>query len=440
MRKYRFLIVLLASIVIISAIPFASAGDVCAAGSQSGYSLVYQSSRNDDNGHKNAFGGMIFARGDKVLLTINGNTTEYYANYESDGLHWQPQLPSETSLSIETDANIDSLNVGETFPYKVCYKGYNENGQSAVLAENEYTAVKQREMRFQGGYTYATMGPDNVLLEGAPTTGNITIPSTVTSQNHTYTVSRIYGINSRNITSITVPPTVTKIDDLALGYYPDDDLMPFPVNNINNKVEGFTIYGKKNTEAYRYAVANGFTFRDADTGEIVTPDSSNTDNTETDNKASTIAVKTGEVNKASTIAVKTGKVKVISTVSHTAAFSKAAPQLKSVTVPDSVSINGEAYTVTTVDTKAFEGSRATSVTIGKNIKTIKKKAFASSKVKTVTVKTTALTKKAVKGSLKGSKVKTIKVKVGNKKKNKKYIRKYKKVFTKKNAGRKVTVK
>ena len=106
----------------------------------------------------------------------------------------------------------------------------------------------------------------------------------------------------------------------------------------------------------------------------------------------------------------------------------------------SVSIKGETYTVTSVETGAFAGGNAASVTLGKKIRTISREAFSASRVKTVTVKTTALTKKAVKGSLKGSKVKTIKVKVGNKKKNKTYIKKYKKIFTKKNAGRKVAVK
>lgn len=61
------------------------------------------------------------------------------------------------------------------------------------------------------------------------------------------------------------------------------------------------------------------------------------------------------------------------------------------------------------------------------------------KVKTLTVKTKDLTKASVKGSLKGSKVKTVKVRVGKKKTNKKYIRKYKKIFTKKNCGKKVRV-
>ena len=56
------------------------------------------------------------------------------------------------------------------------------------------------------------------------------------------------------------------------------------------------------------------------------------------------------------------------------------------------------------------------------------------------MKTRLLTKASVKGALKGSQIKTIKVKVGNKKLNKKYAAKYKKFFTKKNAGGKAAVK
>ena len=71
---------------------------------------------------------------------------------------------------------------------------------------------------------------------------------------------------------------------------------------------------------------------------------------------------------------------------------------------------------------------------------IKAEAFKGSKAKTVTIKTRMLTKESVKNSLKASKVKTIKVKTGNKKLSKTFVKKYKKIFTKKNCGKKVKVK
>ena len=81
------------------------------------------------------------------------------------------------------------------------------------------------------------------------------------------------------------------------------------------------------------------------------------------------------------------------------------------------------------------------IILGKKVSCIKAKTFSKYKKLTVIeVKTKKLKKTTVKKSLKGSKVKKIKVNVGSKKLNKVYIKKYKKIFTKKNSGRKVSVK
>ena len=79
-------------------------------------------------------------------------------------------------------------------------------------------------------------------------------------------------------------------------------------------------------------------------------------------------------------------------------------------------------------------------TLGKKVKKIKPMAFKTyKKAKTLVIKTKKLTKKSVKAALKSSKIKKIKVKVGSKKMNKKFVKKYKKFFTKKNAGKKVKI-
>ena len=95
-----------------------------------------------------------------------------------------------------------------------------------------------------------------------------------------------------------------------------------------------------------------------------------------------------------------------------------AKNAKTVTVPASVSLNGKKYSVNKIASKAFKGSKATKVV----------------------VKSKKLTKASVRNCFKSSKVKTVQVKVGSKKTNKTYVKKYKKIFTKKNAGKKVTVK
>ena len=82
----------------------------------------------------------------------------------------------------------------------------------------------------------------------------------------------------------------------------------------------------------------------------------------------------------------------------------------------------------------------TEIVIEKNVKKIGKGAFAGTNIKTIIVKSKKLKKKSVKGSLKGSAVTTVKVQTGKAKTNKKYVKKYKKIFTKKNAGKKVKVK
>ena len=99
--------------------------------------------------------------------------------------------------------------------------------------------------------------------------------------------------------------------------------------------------------------------------------------------------------------------------------------------------------VKTVNAKAISSAIAkaggdakyvTTITLGKKVKKIAKGAFKSFKAaKTLVVKTTKLKKAGVKGSLKGSAVKTVKV-------PKKQLKAYKKIFTKKIAGKKVKVK
>ena len=117
----------------------------------------------------------------------------------------------------------------------------------------------------------------------------------------------------------------------------------------------------------------------------------------------------------------------------------AAKEVKTVTV-----------NVKTVDAKAIDdavkkagGSEkyVTKIVLGKEVSKISASAFEKyTKVTTLEIKSKKLKKAKVKKSLKGSKVKTVKVNVGKKKANKKFVKKYKKIFTKKNAGKKVRVK
>jgi hypothetical protein len=97
--------------------------------------------------------------------------------------------------------------------------------------------------------------------------------------------------------------------------------------------------------------------------------------------------------------------------------------------------------VNTAVTKAGGSSEyVTTIVLGKKVKIISKSAFKNYKnAKTLVVKTKKLKRAKVKKSLKDSEITNVKVQVGKKKTNKKYVKRYKRIFTKKNAGKKVIV-
>jgi hypothetical protein len=126
---------------------------------------------------------------------------------------------------------------------------------------------------------------------------------------------------------------------------------------------------------------------------------------------------------ASSTTVKVGSTAVIGgqkykVVSKSAVSLTKAKKGKKVIVPATVKIKGKTFKVSGIGKGALKGN----------------------KTKILVVRTKTLTKKSVKGSLKGSKIKTVSVKVGSKKVNKKFVKKYKKIFTKKVVGLKVKVK
>ena len=87
-------------------------------------------------------------------------------------------------------------------------------------------------------------------------------------------------------------------------------------------------------------------------------------------------------------------------------------------VPAKVKVEDKYYKVTGIAKGALKGCKAT----------------------VLVIKSKALTKANTKNCLKGSKIKTVVVKVGSVKANKSYAKKYKKLFAKKNCGKKVALK
>ena len=102
-----------------------------------------------------------------------------------------------------------------------------------------------------------------------------------------------------------------------------------------------------------------------------------------------------------------------------------------------VKINTKTVTAKVAKKKA---KKAKTIYLGAKVRKIKPGAFKScKKAKTLVVQTKKLKKSSVKGSLKASKIKAIKVNVGSPAENKKYAKKYKAFFTKKNAGKAIKV-
>ena len=145
----------------------------------------------------------------------------------------------------------------------------------------------------------------------------------------------------------------------------------------------------------------------------------------------TAAATTVDVNKTYTVSGADYKVSGDDTVSFTAVKKK----VKSVKIPDTVTIEGKAYKVTAVAANAFKNcKKLKSVTIGKNVKRIGAKAFYGCKLlKKVTVKSASL-KTVGKAAFKKTAARLV-IKVPSKK-----AAVYKKMFKGKGQSKKAKIK
>ena len=78
-------------------------------------------------------------------------------------------------------------------------------------------------------------------------------------------------MDCRGIKSVTIPESVMEIGPRAIGYYFDEGMKP---------VEGFTIIGKEDSEAQRYAIENGFDFVSGDAVPLANESEISTEKTE----------------------------------------------------------------------------------------------------------------------------------------------------------------
>ena len=140
--------------------------------------------------------------------------------------------------------------------------------------------------------------------------------------------------------------------------------------------------------------------------------------TETDTKKTESTKPTApkkSVSKGDKIKVGKNIYNVLSTKTKSVEFLKTTSNQKTITIPATVKIQGKMYQVCKIAAKALKGSK---------------------RARTLNIKSTKLTAKGVRNSLKGSKIVTVKLSSGAKKKKKLY----KKIFAKKNCGKKVKIK
>ncbi len=241
-------------------------------------------------------------------------------------------------------------------------------------------------------------------------------------------------VSCNNLTSITIPNSVTSIGDGAFNTTLDDT--------------GFTIHANPNSYARTYAEQNGIKFKCLDIhswdgGSVISNATATNDGTKIYICTACKIKKTEKIPKlglpkkgkliAETKSQNAYKGTKSSSKNGTVELTKSNKSKSSITVPNTITVDGIDYKVTSVSKNAFkDNKKLKKITIGKNVKTIGTNAFYGCKnLKTIVIQSTQL-KTIGKNTFKGIYSKA-KIKVP-----KNRFKSYKKLFNKK--GLKKTVK
>ena len=243
-----------------------------------------------------------------------------------------------------------------------------------------------------------------------------------------------------NLKKVTIPDSITYIDGEIFSVLRDPNYSDTPKNLI--------IYSNPNSYARTYANQYRIKFsclntHDWDKGVISTQPTAIENGIKTFTCTACKTTKTEKVTKlglprkgksiTETKSNNTYKVIKSSAKNGTVEFAKVSKSSSSITIPNTVTVDGVIYKVTSVSKNAFKNNKKLKrVTIGKNITKINTNTFYGCKnLKTITIKSTNI-ESVGKNAFKGINAKA-KIKVP---KNK--LKSYKKMFAKK--GQKSTVK
>ena len=384
-----------------------------------------------------------FSKTFKILpLQLSGITaTAYSGTYDKMGHTFTVSgVPSGGVITysleedgIYTDSKPTRSEAGETLVYfKVSLKNY----------EDYYGSTKITVLPISIANMTATLSQTSFVYDGKAKTPSVTVPELVAGTN--YTVKYVGNVNAGTAKAVvegkgnyggTITKTFTitpasiagKAVTLSQVSYTYDGTAKTPVVGVAGLKQGVD---------YTVSYANNV---NVGTATVTVTGKGNYTGTLT--KTFEIKENPAPAENTTIADVKTGiTYKVTKSGENGGTVEFAAPKDKKVTrvtIPETVTIDGITYDVTSVAKNAFKGcSKLKSVTIGKNVKTIGTKAFyGCKKLKTITIKTTKLTSKTVgKNAFKGT-PKNAKVKVP-----KKSLKAYKKFLYKKGLSKKAKIK
>ena len=359
-----------------------------------------------------------------AIVTITATPN---AGYEIDKITYTPEGGSATDITSEKSFTMPEANVtvNVTFKkndvttpdpttYKVTFVT-NEGTEVAEQIVNENDKAAKPKNPKKEGYTFAGWYKDEALTEefdfNAPVTADVTvyakwIEGSETPVTYTVTVS-----DDKNGSALANPTSGVEGTEVTLTITPNEGYQFMKWVVVSG---GVTVTDNKFTIGTAdVQVMAIFEEIPKATKPDTTPengDATQTSNNGTDNQTSSNGGTTPQAPSTSGVEVKTGDtVKddktntsyvITSTDTNNLTVTYVAPTNKSaatLTVPDTVTINGKKYKVTEIKANAFKNNKKLKkITIGKNIKKIGKNAFSGCKnLKNVNIKTTKLTKKTV---------------------------------------------
>ena len=331
------------------------------------------------------------------IYTLKGECTPYCSNAYNQGVRMY--LLDGNYKYILTDRRSDCIRMIGGSADSSTFRDLRANTVYYVMVEHEWAC----SIGHQYNFTVTSSGNGGTTQTPSLVTPTLKVDKT-----------RIVSADGDNV---YVTGTVSYASEQLVGVFDSD------ANLLYNYVQLGNSYGK---ESFRVRVPKQYITGQSQTFVIKSMALKNIVNSSNVVKVTVTigseqAEKTGEIRYlAAVITVGGSQYELIgaSELGGPKATLIKAKRAGTVTIPATIKNAGKVYQVKGIKAGAFKGSQVTKVT----------------------VKTKKLTKASVKNSLKGSKVKTIKVSVGSKNLNKKYVKIYKKHFSKANSGKKIKVK